>query len=174
MADHKLEIGRVLKALDQKNISFFDSLDETEKKAFQPLIVARMLSGTASKRQVMMLNQVVNPYIFKLTNHKGLLCKLMTICTSGEVQRYDWMKPQLKSSSFPISVKVIQQYWSCNSVEAERSRLVLSTDDLLEAADELGWQDDDLNKLRKELGLTAIKKPKSRSVSNVEAVKWEL
>jgi hypothetical protein len=165
MAEHKLDIFKVLGELDKKNIKFFDTLSDEEQKAFQPLVVMRWLTGTSNKNQVNLINEVVNPYVFKFTNHKGLLYKLMTVCTTGRKQKYVWKKASTKGSTQSITVKAIQQYYGYNRHDAENALKILSQDTLLEIVDELGWQDEELNKLRKELGLPAIRKPKSSSKS---------
>ncbi len=167
MAEHKLEIFRVLGELDKKNIKFFDSLSEEEKKAFQPLVVSRWLSGTSSKQQLFLLNEIVNQYVFALCNHKALLYKLMIICTTGRLQRYAWNKQLSKGSSHPFTIKAIQQYFGYSSKDAEKVINLLSNDDISLMAEESGWQDEDLNKLRKELGLPTIRKPRASSKSSV-------
>jgi hypothetical protein len=168
MAEHKLEIFRVLGELDKKNIKFFDSLSEEEKKAFQPLVVSRWLSGTSNKQQLFLLNEIVNPYIFSLAKHKPLLYKLMTICTAGSLQRYVWNKQLSKGSTHPFTTKTIQQYFGYNSRDAEKVIPLLLIDDISTMAEDMGWQDEDLNKLRKELGLPTIRKPRASSKSGTQ------
>ena len=99
MTERKLDIFRVLKNADLKNVDFFGKLTEEEQKAFQPFLVARWLSGTYSARQIYFINEIVNSLVFSLPNHKQLLWQLLTICTSGKQQRYIWNKLPSKVST---------------------------------------------------------------------------
>lgn len=156
-AKKKLDIFRVLKALDDKDISFFSSLNDDEKKEFQPFLVARWLSGSYSKQQVYLINELVNQYLFSLSKHKELLWYLLTICTTGKPQRYVWNKSASKSSSYPVTVRAIKQYFGYSSKDAERNISVLPATTIIEMAEDMGWQDDDINKMRKELGLPTVR-----------------
>lgn len=160
--EQKLDIFRVLKALDEKDVQFYQTLTDKQIKELQPFLVARWLTGTYNKRQVFLINELVNPFLFSLYKHKGLLWNLMTICTSGKPQRYVWNKTLSKSSTFPNIVKIIQQYFGYSSRDAEKSIKLLSPDDIILIAEEMGWQDEDINKARKELGLPAVRIQKIR------------
>jgi hypothetical protein len=149
----KLDIFRVLKALDNKDVNFFSSLTDDEKKDLQPFLVARWLSGTYSKQQVYLINEVANEYLFSLYKHKELLWYLMTMCTTGKLQRYAWNKSVANTSSTPIAVNIIKQYFGYCRKDAERVVKILAPHTIEEMAMDMGWQDDDLNKARKELGL---------------------
>lgn len=157
MAEIKLDIFRVLNEIDKKNINFYSSLTEDEQKAFAPKVVARWLSGTYNKQQVYFINEIVNPFVFSLYKHPGLLYQLMTLCTTGKPQRYIWSKALSKTPSNPFSIKAIQQYFGYNSEDAQQSIQILSPEDIVIIAETMGWQDEDLNKMRKELGLKPVK-----------------
>ena len=79
MATHKLDIFRILNNINKK-IDFYDTLTTEEQKSIQPLVLMKWLSGTSSMRQIAFLNEIVNPYIFTLSNHKKLLIWMLTIC----------------------------------------------------------------------------------------------
>ena len=121
-AKKRLDIFRVLKALDAKEVGFFSSLTEDEKKDLQPFLVARWLSGTYSKQQVYLINEVANEYLFSLYKHKELLWFLMTICTTGKSQRYVWNKVVSRTSATPVTVNIIKQYFGYSSKDAERTQ----------------------------------------------------
>lgn len=149
---HKIDIFQVLANLSKKNTEYYDRLEEEQKKAVQPLIVMRWLSGTKSARQIYFLNELVNPFIFSLYNHKGLLCRLMTICTSGKTQRYFWNKALSKrTSKSPEVVKVIKEYFGYNSVDAIEALPLLTNEQILKYADDLGRQKDEVSKIKREL-----------------------
>ena len=158
MTDRKLDIFRVLKQADLKNVDFFEKLTDEEKKAFQPFLVARWLSGTYNARQVFFLNEFVNMLVFSLANHKQLLWQLMTICTSGKPQRYVWNKlPSKTTTSRPVSAQVVAKHFGYSIQDAVEAMQCLTGNDVLDIADRLGIQSDDLAKIRKEYKDEALK-----------------
>jgi hypothetical protein len=151
MTERKLDIFRVLKAADLKNELFYEKLTDEERKAFQPFLVTRWLSGTYSARQVYFLNEIVNQLVFSLSNHKQLLWQLLTICTSGKSQRYVWNKlPGRASVSRPASTKLIADYYHYSLSKAGQAVECLSGNDVLDIAETMGLQTEDLAKIRKE------------------------
>lgn len=151
MSERKLDIFRVLKQVDLKNAEFFSKLTDEEKKAFQPFLIQRWMSGTYSPRQVVFLNELVNPFAFSLANHKDLLWYLMTICSGGKPQRYVWNKlPGKLSTARPVSVKVVQDYLQCSERHAHDALKCLTGNDILNIAEKLGMQTEELAKIRKE------------------------
>jgi hypothetical protein len=131
-------------------------------------VVARWLSGTKSKQQVFLLNELVNPYIFALHKHPTLLFNLMTVCTSGKPQRYRYIKSNARTSTTPISIKVIQQYFGYSSKDATKTLGIFDKLELVDMAEELGWQDVELNKLKLELGIPVKKSKKPTNQSTPE------
>jgi hypothetical protein len=147
----KLDIFRVLNALNEKNTGFYSELTEEEQKAFQPFLVMRWMSGTSDARQVYFINEFVNPYTFSLPNHKGLLWQLLVLSNSGRQQRYTWNKlPGSATSPKPASTKVVAEYFKYSTKDAVAALLVLSYQDVVDLAEELGIQPDELAKIKKE------------------------
>jgi hypothetical protein len=149
---HKLDIFGVLGKISKKNSAFYDKLTDDEQKALAPLVVMRWLSGIRDERQVFFLNELVNPLVFPLTKHKKLLVQLMTICTSGYSGRYVWNKTKPKTTSkAPKCVSVIKQYFGYNTRHANDALPLLSDEDILLYAEELGRQPDDIRAIKREL-----------------------
>lgn len=147
----KLDIFRVMKAADTKNPQFFTKLSDDEVKQLQPFLIMRWLTGTSSPRQVYFMNEFVNPYAFSLTNHKQLIWQLLTVATDGKNRRYEWIKaPGRATSNKPLSVDVIRQCYGYNTKHANEALQCLTVDDIIDMADDLGWQHDELQKITKE------------------------
>ena len=152
---HKLDIFDTLNHISRKDVGFYDNLSEEEEKAFQPLVVARWLSGIKSERQIYFLNELVNPFTFQFTKHKKLLYYLMTVCTSGKATRYFWNKTSSKkTSSVPLTVKVIRDYYGYNTLQAIEVLPLLSSEVILDYAEQLGRQPDEITKIKRELKKT--------------------
>lgn len=149
---HKLNIFTVLDQISRKKLNYYDALSEEEQKAFVPLVVMRWLSGTRDARQVVFLNELVNPSVFSLHKHKKLLYLLMTLCTTGNGQRYFWNKTLSKrSSTTPMLNSIICEFFGYSSREAADALQLLSNNDILGYAEYLGKQPDEIRKIKKEL-----------------------
>ena len=156
----KLDIFRVLNALNAKDTEFFNKLTEEEQKAFQPFIVMRWMSGTADARQVRFINEIANPYAFSLATHKALLWQLLVVCNSGKSQRYTWNKlPASTNTSKPVSARIVAQYFNYSLREANDALPLLTKNDILDFADDLGIQPDELAKIKKEYSDDKSKRP---------------
>lgn len=148
----KLDIFRVLNAANDKKREFWDELTEDERKAMQPLLIMRWMSGTQNPLQIILLNEFVNPYVFSLYKEKQLLWNLLVASNVGKKQRYVWNKQPGKSDpSRPTCVKVLQQYYHYSTKEAVQALQLLTRDDVLELAEELGYQQEDISKIKKEI-----------------------
>lgn len=149
---YKLDIFKTLNSISTKDSSFFDNLSEEEQKAFQPLVVMRWLSGTKKPLQIIFLNELVNPLVFSIPNHKKLLVQLMAACSPGRSQRYVWNKNKSKkSTSMPKTVGVIKEYFGYNTRDAKDSLVLLDNATVVEMCEDLGWQKEDLRQVQKEL-----------------------
>jgi hypothetical protein len=163
----RLDIFRVLDAAKAKDRGFFSKLTPDEIKAFQPFLVMRWMSGTGNASQIIMINRFLNPFVFALANEKELLWDLITVCNSGKKQRYTWLKlPTKKDPSRPISTQAVMQYTGYSSRDAIEALRILTRDDVLEMAEDLGWQKEEIAKIKKEMkGSEDVpeSKPKAKS-----------
>lgn len=160
-AERKLDIFRVLNAADQKNADFYTKLSDAERKEFQPFIVARWMSGTSNTGQVYLINEFANPYLFSLTNHKQLMWQLLTICNAGKPQRYAWNKlPARRESGRPNALKAVKEYFGYSTRDAVDAMDLLTRTQIIEIAESLGWQTEDIAKIRREIKASEEDTPK--------------
>lgn len=159
-----MDIFEILKQLNNKNISFWDDLSEKEQRGVAPLVLMRWLSGTTDPVQIMLLNEVVNPLIFLLAKHKKLLWCLLTVCTTNPHQRYTWSKIKYAGGNQTNTVTCIKKYLKISSRRAAELVNLVKPSDIILMAEELGYTDQEINKINVELGLSEIttKKPKAK------------
>lgn len=148
---HKLDIFEVLNNIDLKNRNYCKTLSDDQKKAFAPFVVMRWLTGTGNARQVYFINEIVNPYAFSLQKHKELLMYLMMICTTGKKQRYSWVAPSKKKKKTSKLISLVQKYFGYNQKHAIDALPLLTDDDLLSYATQLGYQKNEITEIKKEL-----------------------
>jgi len=152
MAERKLDIFRVLNAANTRKQDFYSSLTDEEKKGFAPSVIMRWMSGTSSPLQVYLINETVNPYAFSLYKHPDLLWKLMTVANIGKNQRYAWNKlPSRKETGKSNAIRLLCEYFGYNVNHAADALELLSRDRVLEIASEMGWQPEDIAKIKREL-----------------------
>jgi len=152
MAEHKLNIFQVLGSIGKKNKAYYSKMTDEERKSFHPLVVSRWLSGTYDAGQIVMLNEIVNPYVFPLTHHKELMANLLTAASSGDGGRVKWVKAAgKKTSKTPTITNVIRDYFGYNTGDAIEAMSLLSDADILLYAEHLGRQPDDIKLIKKEL-----------------------
>ena len=149
MATHKLDIFRILNNINKK-IDFYDTLTTEEQKSIQPLVLMKWLSGTSSMRQIAFLNEIVNPYIFTLSNHKKLLIWMLTICGLEHTEKANWIKNK-KTSNISKSTKIVAEYFGYSMKKAYQIMHLLSDDDIISYATQLGTDKKDITILKREL-----------------------
>jgi hypothetical protein len=147
---YKLDIFTTLQQINLKRVFFYNDLTDEERKGFQPLVTMRWMSGTKSSFQIILLNELVNPFVFSLSNHKELLYKLMTICAT-KPQHYSWLKMQDKQHKYKQSLSLISKQYGYSSTQAKEVFPLFSTEDILDMAETQGLQKEELVKLKAEL-----------------------
>lgn len=159
--ERKLDIFRVLGSADKKQADFYAKLTPEERKEFQPFLVARWMSGTSAAVQICLLNEFVNPYAFSLTNHKQLLWQLLTICSTGKSQRYVWNKlPAKRETGRPNAIKCVKEYFGYSTRDALDAMEILTRSQILDFAEQLGWQTEEIAKIRREIKASDDDTPK--------------
>lgn len=146
----KVDLYNFLAKINAGDVTFLNSLSAEDKKSLAPVVVMQWLTGTNDKQQIVLMNHLVNPLVFKLYKHQDLLFKLMMASCTKPPKRFAWIKTN-KVSKHPLSTEVISQYYKCSTREAEAYYPILSKDDILEMWDALGNNDKELlAKLKKE------------------------
>lgn len=83
--------------------------------------------------------------------HKRMLINAMMAVAPGHPMRYRWFKGKGKeTSSMPTCTKMIQEYYGYSSKRANEVLSLLSDEDMLDIAIELGRQPDEIRLIKKE------------------------
>lgn len=144
-----ITIFDLLNKLNARDVSYMDNNPEAEK-AFVPLLTQRWMTGTNDDAQIYFVNKFVNPYVFTLHKHKRLLWNLMCVANSGTKRKYTWpkQKPQSKNNTI---LKLVAEFYECSTREAIDYATLLSDNDILEIAETLGKDKEEIAKIKKEL-----------------------
>ena len=136
--------------VDSGNFDAISKLSDAEKKSMAPIVLMRWLSGTASKKQILHINHILNPVVFDLYKHQDLLFQLMVACSDGTSKRYKWIKKESKIKKKPITLDIIQKYYECSMREAEEYINSIKSEDIMSMALALGEDKSIIDKLKKE------------------------
>lgn len=93
---YKLELSRVLNALDTGNRDFYNKLTSEEKKAYTPLILMRYMSslGDQSRNKeyaIIATNDLVNIGFWQLSKYPDLQHLLLCAASLGSKQYHQWI-----------------------------------------------------------------------------------
>jgi hypothetical protein len=147
-----LDIFTLLDQVDRKNYSIWDSLTDEQKKEFSPLVTLRWMAGCTDPVQLIFLNEIVNPTVFNMGEHKEFLLKLLTVCSNGKPKRYQWINYKLGGSKkMKKSVELVMNHYRLSPKEAEDTRRLFSDEEILELAEAQGLQKDEIKELLGEL-----------------------
>jgi hypothetical protein len=137
-----------LGSLSKGNKSWFSSLNPDGQKAAAPFVITRWMTGTSDAAQIIRLNELVNPYLFAGSADKEMLFSLIAIAATGKSSRYNWVKgPGSKMKK--LALECTMAYYECSAREASTYRIAPA--DLIEMAEELGWDKEQITKLEKEV-----------------------
>lgn len=151
MTKNKYNIFDVLNNINKKQQTFSD-LTLEEQKALQPLVIMRWMTGSDDARQIVFLNELVNPFVFPLGKHKRLLINLLNISSSGINQRYKWKKNISKKTPSHINiVRVISDFFGYSTKDSVEVLPLLHDNDIISFAEQLGRQPKEIKEIKKEL-----------------------
>lgn len=146
----KLDIFKLLSQIASPSSGdIYAKLSDDEKKGFAPLVVMRWMSGTKDERQIIALNTFANKFTFPLAKHPHLQMLVLQACSSKTNGRGSWIgiKGGTKTT---LRNEVLSEYFDY-SINEIRAMTVFPTDEeIVMMAEELGWQKDEIAKLKKE------------------------
>ncbi len=151
MTKNNFDIFDILNKLDLKDKEYFNNLTDEEIKKLQSFVVMKWMGGSFDKLKTIMVNEYVNTIIFDLNKHPRLVIDLLLICGQGRKLKHKFYKLSNKTNKYPISIKIIKEYFSYNESEAKNSIRFLTNGDIIDCATQLGYQIEQLKQLNKEL-----------------------
>jgi hypothetical protein len=156
MSKPKIELHRLLSALDAKDRNFYDNLSEEEQQAFSPFLALRYASTVENPAVPELANYVLeatnrkaNPHFFDLKNHPKLQWLLLTTISPGfGAMKHKWMPPLgAKKSYGKIGNFLRKEFPNINDQELEILVTLSSEKDIKDYAASLGYQDREIDKL---------------------------
>ena len=141
----KLEIGRELAAVNQRNHAFYDNLTDEEKKAFAPFILMRYVANPQTDAETYefvleRVNDLVNKDHWTLSKkHKALLWKLTASCGVGVNLKFTYLKANSKAKVNKIEKLLCDIDPAKKLDEIKLQASLMTKQDIEELFDSLGF-----------------------------------
>lgn len=146
-----LDLWWALGQLDQKNHNLWASLNEDQRKEVSPYMMTRWLAGCSDPEQLIKLGTVATACVFELGNRKELMLGILAACTSGDPKRYKWVAYKGENKKANKLVALVAAAYGQSLRHAADTLKLLTNEDLIQLAEEQGWQKDELKELQKDL-----------------------
>lgn len=148
----KLDIFTVLGNITKGNVDYIDSLSDEEVKAFQAYVVQLWLKGANNyhAERMVLMNEVSNPYVFSLGRHPKLIYKLFCVAHGfNDGARFTFNRKRGKTANRSLSV--VMNAYDYTQQKAQEALSILTNDDLLALAKDLGYDQKEMRELEKEI-----------------------
>ena len=150
----KLDVLGAFRQLNALDFDFWDKLTPEERKQASPFVFSMWMQNSSNDGQVLYLNEFVNPHLFTtLKNKEDIAFILLALSSRGHQNRYSWVKrPSNKEKGVKADgVKsILKEYFE----ESERNIGYylerLTSEEFVRICEEMGIQDDEKKKLKKE------------------------
>lgn len=141
----KLDIFRVINAIDNRNYEFYDNLSDEEKKEVSPYVLLRWISSVDGNRDIQeyyieAVNELVNKDHWNLSkDHKALLWKLYASCGMGGKVKHQYIKAGGKEKANKIEKLLCEIYpaWKMSDIKLMAS--MMTKEDKNELFDKMGF-----------------------------------
>ena len=110
----KLSIKEEMRAIDQRDFGWYNSLSEDEKKELSLFVLMRFVSSTQNKvneineHYLTTVNDAVNVHFSSLYKHPELQHRLLQLAGIGSNQFHKWIPPGKKKKSNAINTKLLE------------------------------------------------------------------
>jgi hypothetical protein len=142
---YKNDIFKVITELDKKNYDFFKTYTDEQYKELQPYTLLRWLSSVQGndllcEEYILKTNNLVNNYVFTLTEHKNLLLNLLCSCGSSKWVKHNWIALP-KNDKLSKEDKIVKDFYKYDDDEWELKKETISKEEVNELLQFLGKAD---------------------------------
>lgn len=140
-----LDIGRVIRAVDNREYNFYDNMTPEQLKEFSPYVLMRYISNARSRDRdinewyIEMTNELVNKHHWTLSkNHQGLLWKLFAATGAGGEVYHEFLSMP-KTSMDKFEKLLDELYPSMKMDEIKLMAKLMTPEDRRALFDDLGF-----------------------------------
>ena len=151
---NKLTIKEEMRAIDQRDVGWWDTLTEEEKKKISPWVLMRYTSACDTNHDeirdhyLTMTNELVNVHFNTLRHHPQLQHRLLQIVGIGKSQYHPWIAPGKRKKKNRVAEWLLELYPHLNDDELD---IMLTTDkkQLKALAEQAGLTDKQIKEIFK-------------------------
>lgn len=132
----------VLNCIDTRKIERFEDIEAD----YNPYMTMRWMAACKDANRITRVNGLLNVVTFNLHADKKLLYYLSCALSDGNTKRYQWIN---KYKEDKTKNEIISMYFDITPREARTVHHLYNGEDLLEMAEELGYNEKELKKLQK-------------------------
>ncbi len=155
----KLDVFKLLAALDKRDFKFYSQLSDEEKKGFTGIVAMRWLSSVSDKNRdmceyhIQMVNDGANKHFWnsEMIKHPELQYLSLAVCGIGAKQHHQWIKGPARKKKNKVLSMLAEFCPAANIEELEMLFDINDLDGLVEIAKMMGYQDDQIKDLKKEI-----------------------
>jgi len=149
----QIPLADVMLPIDRKNRSWYDKLNDEQKKAFSAWMMMRYASsvqGGNAASYLFMVNECVNKNFMDLSKHPELQWLLFTLCGSGKKEFHPYIKPPTsRKKKNKVAEWLSEQYPLMKADEINMLMEINDTEDFKMLATEAGMTDKEIKELFK-------------------------
>ena len=145
MTNYKVDIFKILNGISQNDLSLIDTLSEEELKELSPFLLQLWLKGADNNvnGRILLMNELLNPYTFSLSQHKKLLYKLMCVCNGFKIPTRFHISKR-KKKTVQKHIKIIMEYYQCSEREAIDYGDIFEKTDIIVIAENMGYDSNEI------------------------------
>lgn len=135
------DIFSILKNIDENNFSYFETLAPEQQTKVSFYMLLKWMACSNDSDKLLLLNATANKNLFSLTKYPKLIYHLFSAMGTGSPEYYKWKKAKNNISTKPKTVEVLQKFYSISTNEAIELSKLISVDDAVEMAHDVGYND---------------------------------
>ena len=151
----QIPLADVMLAIDRKNRSWYDNLNDEQKKELNASVwmmmrFASSVQGAHAASYLFMVNECVNKNFMDLSKHPELQWLLFTLCGSGKKEYHPYIKPPTsRKKKNKVAEWLSEQYPLLKADEIAMLQEINDTEDFKILARESGMTDSEIKELFK-------------------------
>ena len=150
----KLTIKEEMRAIDQRDVGWWDTLTEEEQKKVSPWVLMRYTSACDTNHDqirdhyLTLTNDLVNVQFNTLRHHPQLQHRLLQVVGIGKTQYHPWIAPGKRQKKDKVADWLLSIYPHLNDDELD---ILLESDkkEIVALAESAGMSDKDIKALFK-------------------------
>lgn len=148
----KLDLGKTLNALNNRDLDYYAKLSDEEKKKYAPIVLMRYMSSAPNQKglheaHLVYVNELVNDNFWSLTKFPEFQHMLLATCGLNMNVRHDWIAMPKRKKVDGLRDYFKQIYPDLNDLEYQLVVQNTSSEEFVETAKSRGILDKEVGKL---------------------------